>query len=219
MKRICKLFTLFLPTLVWANWVQVGFLGTHAPRQVVVSFVQGSEQYAVQLRRTDDSKNPCWISEPIPISVKQSGSCRVSWQSGGESHSRDFDLPASSPFQMLLVSSDTPEPELTETVPLQLEIGLAPNPFNSQTVLTLNLPEAAHARLEVFDVLGRRVTELANRPLTAGAHRWAVDGSSCGPAARISFPTASPRGHPASAGCSFSSSSLTQPHFFIATSE
>lgn len=167
-----------LPSLVWGRWVQVGFLGPETPKQVVVGSVQGGEQFAVRLRLTDHAETRFWISEPIPLSVKQSGTCRVTWQSGGEPHSRDFSLPESSPLQLLLVSTVPPNPEPQQAVASAFEVGLAPNPFNSQTVLTLNLPEPTHARLEVFDILGRRVTELANRPLTAGAHRWAVDGSS-----------------------------------------
>lgn len=177
MKRLGLILIFCLPAVVCANWVQVGFLGPRVPGQVVVGSVHGGEQFAVRMRLTDQSQTPCWISEPVLLQAKQGGSCRVTWQSGGESFSRDFDLPESSPLQLLLVSSDSADSTSASVSAARFEIGVAPNPFNSQAVLNLNLPESAYARLEVFDILGRRVTELANRPLAAGAHRWAVDGS------------------------------------------
>lgn len=49
-----------------------------------------------------------------------------------------------------------------------------PNPFTSVTTLTYALPEAATVRLEVFDVLGRRVRVLVDETLPAGEHRVAL---------------------------------------------
>jgi len=46
-----------------------------------------------------------------------------------------------------------------------------PNPFNPQTTIRFALPEAAHVRLEVFDVLGRRVETLVDEARTAGSYR------------------------------------------------
>ncbi len=46
-----------------------------------------------------------------------------------------------------------------------------PNPFNPTTVIEFELPVATHARLAVFDVLGREVRELVNERRDAGLHR------------------------------------------------
>ena len=47
----------------------------------------------------------------------------------------------------------------------------APNPFNSQTVLSYFLPMAGPARVEVFALTGQRVAVLRQGPQSAGHHR------------------------------------------------
>jgi len=57
--------------------------------------------------------------------------------------------------------------ELPQTVALHAGY---PNPFNPATTLAFDLPAAAEVRLDVFDVLGRRVATLADGVLPAGTH-------------------------------------------------
>ena len=47
----------------------------------------------------------------------------------------------------------------------------APNPFNSQTVISYILPESGLVRLEVFTLTGQRVAVLHQGPQQAGYHR------------------------------------------------
>ena len=47
----------------------------------------------------------------------------------------------------------------------------APNPFNSQTVISYLLPKSGPVRLEVFSVIGQRVAVLRQGPQQAGYHR------------------------------------------------
>jgi hypothetical protein len=53
----------------------------------------------------------------------------------------------------------------------------APNPFNPGTTITFELNLAGHARLEVYDVGGRRIRRLLDQELPAGQSRvvWAGD--------------------------------------------
>ena len=46
--------------------------------------------------------------------------------------------------------------------------GNASNPFRDQTTIVFTPPDAGHVRLDVFDVLGRRVAQLVNQELAAG---------------------------------------------------
>ena len=52
----------------------------------------------------------------------------------------------------------------------------APNPFNSQTVLSFSLPEPGPARVEVFALTGQRVAVLSHGHHSAGIHRLHWDG-------------------------------------------
>ena len=52
----------------------------------------------------------------------------------------------------------------------------APNPFNSQTVISYFLPESGPTRLELFSVTGQQVAVLRQGPQQAGYHRLHWDG-------------------------------------------
>ncbi len=52
-----------------------------------------------------------------------------------------------------------------------------PNPFNPETSIRFGLPESAAVRIEVFDVIGRRVAVLVNDELAAGYHQVRFDAS------------------------------------------
>src|SRR5690606_18200260 len=45
-----------------------------------------------------------------------------------------------------------------------------PNPAHSEATISFEIAEAGSARVEVFDVLGRRVAVLADGPAAAGEH-------------------------------------------------
>jgi hypothetical protein len=69
----------------------------------------------------------------------------------------------------------------TETLPESYYLHQGyPNPFNSATVISYDLPRAAEVRLAVYNVLGQEVRVLVNGPQPAGRHRqeWHGDGES-----------------------------------------
>ena len=55
-----------------------------------------------------------------------------------------------------------------------------PNPFNSTTTIVYSLPRDAHVRVQVFDVLGRKIYSLVDSKQVAGEHRavWSADAPS-----------------------------------------
>ncbi len=53
-----------------------------------------------------------------------------------------------------------------------------PNPFNPSTTIKYDLPEASHVSLVVYDLLGRKVTELVNGPKAGGYHSATWNASS-----------------------------------------
>jgi len=53
-----------------------------------------------------------------------------------------------------------------------------PNPFNPSTVIQFGLPKAAEVRIDVFNVLGKRVRVLVNKPFQPGFHEVNFDATS-----------------------------------------
>ena len=72
------------------------------------------------------------------------------------------------PAQAKLVAMTQDRLGLPEVPQLQQN---APNPFNSETVLSYSLPAAGPARVEVFSLTGQRVAVLHQGPQSAGHHR------------------------------------------------
>ncbi|MCH8496781.1 MAG: T9SS type A sorting domain-containing protein, partial [Balneolales bacterium] len=63
---------------------------------------------------------------------------------------------------------------------LPREVTLAqnyPNPFNPSTTIRFGLPEAEQVTLQVFDITGRLVAEVANASYQAGYHTINFNGS------------------------------------------
>ena len=81
-------------------------------------------------------------------------------------------------LKSLLVEQPTAVQTPTIVRPAQYRLGDSyPNPFNPAVVIPLDLAtDAAQVSLTVYDVLGRRVRQLWQGPLGAGAHRFSWDG-------------------------------------------
>ncbi len=52
-----------------------------------------------------------------------------------------------------------------------------PNPFSESTTIVLDLPDPRTLKVEVYDILGRRVAEVLDSALPAGRHQLPVDAS------------------------------------------
>ena len=55
--------------------------------------------------------------------------------------------------------------------------GNYPNPFNPSTIIPFDLPEPAHVRLQVYDVLGRQVETILDKEMEAGRHALTFEAS------------------------------------------
>jgi hypothetical protein len=83
--------------------------------------------------------------------------------------------------------------EIQEPAQLPRELALAqnyPNPFNPQTRIDFSLPAESQVRLEIFDLLGRRVTLLVNKQYQTGRYSVVWNGQDA-------------RGNPAASGIYF----------------
>lgn len=57
-----------------------------------------------------------------------------------------------------------------------------PNPFNPSTTIVYSIPTDGYVSLEIFDILGRRVTTLIDEKVAAGQHRlvWSAESEPSG---------------------------------------
>jgi len=65
-----------------------------------------------------------------------------------------------------------------EELPIAVLLGNFPNPFNPTTEISFSLPNASDVKLEVYNVMGQRVTTLADRFMEAGEHTVQWDAGS-----------------------------------------
>ena len=71
----------------------------------------------------------------------------------------------------LVVNSEPVSTELPGDVPQELELAQNyPNPFNPSTVIRYSVPEQAHIRLTVYDMLGRELIVLVNEQKGPGTY-------------------------------------------------
>jgi hypothetical protein len=82
-------------------------------------------------------------------------------------------------FYRLSSTSLTDVPDELVALPNRIALAVAPNPFNPATTFSFALSANTDARLEVFDVLGRRVATLHDGPLPAGEHSVVWDAGGC----------------------------------------
>jgi len=67
--------------------------------------------------------------------------------------------------------------ERTEALPLKFVLAQNhPNPFNPSTTIKYELPQPAGVKLEIFDMMGRRVRTLVNQRQSAGQYTMTWDG-------------------------------------------
>jgi hypothetical protein len=52
-----------------------------------------------------------------------------------------------------------------------------PNPFNPVTEISFNLPHSTDVKLEIFNIMGQKITTLIDKGLEAGSHKITWDGS------------------------------------------
>ena len=69
---------------------------------------------------------------------------------------------------------DEKEPEIVETFQLNQNY---PNPFNPTTTITFSIPQKTKVKLEVYNVIGNKVTTLTNKFYTTGSHNISWDAS------------------------------------------
>ena len=69
------------------------------------------------------------------------------------------------------IDQELVDSEYSAPLPSQLTLpGNYPNPFATETTINFALPESGHVTLSVYDLLGRRVSTIADKMYAAGRH-------------------------------------------------
>ena len=121
--------------------------------------------------------------EDIPVTLKavsKPGHSFEGWQVDGHTDLADEPTLTIHPGVQKEIKAlfSTPSTAETEETPNRFALHQNhPNPFNASTTISFDLPERSEVRLEIFDVLGRQVAELAHQMLEPGRHQFAWDAS------------------------------------------
>jgi hypothetical protein len=74
-------------------------------------------------------------------------------------------------FELFLGSNQQISRIIEETLPTQFELlSNYPNPFNPTTTLRFSLPEPNKVNMNIYDIMGRKVSTLISQRLEAGYH-------------------------------------------------
>jgi hypothetical protein len=122
---------------------------------------------ALQFNDNDLTTGSRMTLSPVPALAPSCFSHGAVYFFGGVPY---FDMPG-------LGGVDVPPPVAAAGVRLDPP---APSPFSDRAAVRFTLPTAGPARLEVFNVQGRRVATLADGPMEAGTHSLALDGRGLG---------------------------------------
>jgi len=117
----------------------------------------------------------------LNVNTDSSGYARTLWMLGNVAGVQEVEAQASfnnqnlrnTPLEFKATATiPTGTQEKETTLPQQFALHQNfPNPFNPETAIHFNLPEAGGITLNVIDVIGRRVRQLLVGEMPAGAHR------------------------------------------------
>ncbi len=160
--------------------------GAGWPKYSVSSSSQGDTTDVVITQEQDAG----WPTFRMPLTVRAySGGFATDFQVQDTARVQHFRLPAQFPTDSVVLDPDSrvlkqivPVPTAVHHDNRPVSFALSqnyPNPFNPTTTISYSLPARVHARLTVFDVLGRRVAVLVDQVEGAGEHAVLFDASRC----------------------------------------
>lgn len=161
-------------TMSRGHWLSVVPEGSGSLREPVGAVVHVHAADAVFLRQVTVRSGPSDVARALHFglgAVTRVDSVTVHWPDGGYQVVHELEVDQSITIRRSASSGGSDDlPAVTAMlVPY-------PNPFNPGTTLAFDLANASHARLEIFDVRGRRITRLHDGELAAGRHEFPWQG-------------------------------------------
>ncbi len=158
--RPCWVFDLVFSTIA-GGWGWASGTSMAAPHAAgVAAIIKGQYPWLSPVQLRDKMKN---------LADKQTGNNRDAFYGWGRVDAINGATGASEEGRSdaLVLAGETPS---------EYKLGQNyPNPFNPSTAIVFDLPEQVHARLTVFDLLGKEVEVLVNGTLGAGQHEIQFD--------------------------------------------
>lgn len=137
----------------WQNAVRLAQAQTEAERAFVAASIEAGAALVAQALRLQNAYLP-----PLTTTAHRDAWCADHWDEAGYGDPTSTDL-----IDLGGLLSGILSP-------------VFPNPFNPQATFTVAVEETQHVRVEVFDLLGRRVALLHDGPLAAGTpHSFTFD--------------------------------------------
>ncbi|MCD4829238.1 MAG: T9SS type A sorting domain-containing protein [Candidatus Cloacimonetes bacterium] len=159
--------------------------------EAVMVFRDDTSSYHIKAMRVDAAGNFVW---PTPISdISLAASVKnLAFMSGTNNQqwvvawgdNRNGDANADIYAQNLNADGTLgPTQSVSDDPPPLPVLSASPNPFNPETTLRFSLTQPGQARLDIFNVRGRRVATLLDEPFPAGSH--SVTWEACGLASGV----------------------------------
>lgn len=92
----------------------------------------------------------------------------------GDTQTASDHLPHVADFELIQFTSTSENTDLINRYSLEQNY---PNPFNPATTITFTVPETVNVKIDLFDLLGRRVANLVNETYPSGLHEVFYDAS------------------------------------------
>lgn len=138
--------------------------------------------HTFDLRLQNETEGPVQI-DASDLEVLDGREVVLIEEASGESHdlrateSVTINQADSTALRLAVGSEAFVEDQRQSILPNEVSITSYPNPFRSRATLEYTLPEASEVRIEVYDMLGRRVAVLEDGQKQAGRHTVEFDGT------------------------------------------
>jgi hypothetical protein len=136
----------------------------------------------VGIVRTDSTGQMCW-SYTYPIRTYDEGTSVTLTEDGNYAlvGYACYGYPSSCDMCLLKIEGEWNTPVSDDNNSISEEFSLCdnyPNPFNTQTAIRYNLPNASNVTLLILDIMGRKIETLVSGQQNAGTHEITWDASS-----------------------------------------